>query len=298
MRSPLCYEFYKKLLDNPLVYRWYLLLGGESYSIRLDFPFDSVPRWGYGKPSHPKLYELINAQRDTYRDTLQRFLSLKEYLVKIPRFELSSEPSTPYWMNGWIPGLDGVALYSLLVFFNPKHYLEIGSGISTKFARRAIRDHNLRTKIISIDPHPRAEIDSICDTVIRQPLENVNLTVFDALEDGDVVFVDGSHRVFMNSDVTVFFLDVLPKLKQGVLIHIHEIFLPYDYPPEWRERYLSEQYLLAVSLLAGSERFEILLPNVFISRDQELSKVLLPLWTHEAMGGIESYGYSCYLKIK
>jgi hypothetical protein len=145
-------------------------------------------------------------------------------------------------------------------------------------AARAIRDQQLRTRIISIDPQPRAEIDALCESVIRDPLEKVDLAVFDQLVPGDILFIDSSHRVFTNSDVTVLFLDVLPRLQPGVLVHMHDIFLPHDYPPEWRDRYYSEQYMLAATLLAHGPRFRVALPNAFIAQDPQLSAILSPLW--------------------
>ena len=84
--------------------------------------------------------------------------------------------------------------------------------------------------------------------------------------------------VFTNSDVAVIFLEVLPRLQPGVLVHLHDIFLPYDYPPEWRDRYYSEQYVLAAMLLGQTSRFNVALPNAFIGRDPELRAVLAPLW--------------------
>ena len=85
----------------------------------------------------------------------------------------------------------------------------------------------------------------------------------------------------MNSDVTMLWLDVLPRLKPGVIVHIHDVFLPYDYPPEWASRYYSEQYMLAASLLAGNP-MEILFPSHFVQRDAALASRLDPLW--EALG--------------
>lgn len=121
-----------------------------------------------------------------------------------------------------------------------------------------------------MDPQPRAEIDSICDEVIRSRVEEVDPSVFRVLGQGDVLFVDNSHRVFMNSDATAVFLDILPTLPAGVFVHFHDIFLPADYPPEIRLRYYSEQYLLAAYLLGGRGTIDIVLPNAFISSDPEL----------------------------
>ena len=250
--------------------------------ILLDFPVNPTPRYGYGKPPHPKLYEIINRNRNAYKNTLGNFLRFKENFLNIP---LKNENNTkdPSWVNEFFTGLDAVTLYSLLCLNNPKRLVEIGSGYSTQFARRAIIDHSLKTKITSIDPHPRAGIDLICDTVIRQPLEDMDLSLFDELEAGDFLFVDGSHRCFTNSDVTVVFLEVLPRLRNGVLVEFHDIFLPYDYIPEWSERYYSEQYLLAVHILSENNKFNIIFPALFISKDAELNKILNPLWNDPRM---------------
>jgi Methyltransferase domain len=166
----------------------------------------------------------------------------------------------------------------MLVEFRPKRFVEVGSGYSTRFARRAIREHSMPTRITSIDPAPRAEIDQLCDSVIRRPLEEVDLCVFDELEPGDILFIDSSHRTFSNSDVTALFMDVLPRLRSGVVVHLHDIFWPYDYPPEWANRYYSEQYLLGAYLLGDrASRVTVLLPNAFVIHDRELAEVCKPL---------------------
>jgi hypothetical protein len=180
----------------------------------------------------------------------------------------------------------------------PKLFLEVGSGNSTKFAFKAVKDNKLETKIVSIDPHPREEIDIICDSIIRSPLEEVDLKIFDQLGENDILFIDNSHRVFMNSDVTTVFLDIIPKLKKGVIIQIHDIFLPYDYPDSWIERYYSEQYMLASYLLANPDFFEILMPSFFISNEIELKSVFDVFWDSEGLENIPRHGQSFWLRIK
>ena len=132
----------------------------------------------------------------------------------------------------------------------------------------------MQTRVVSIDPNPRAEVDGICDEVIRSPVESVDLSVFDRLGSGDMLYVDNSHRAFMNSDVTVVFLDVLPRLAPGVLVGLDDIYLPRDYPPEWRYRYYSEQYLLASLLLGDGDTLRIELPCAYAGQDHELRDVL------------------------
>ncbi len=99
----------------------------------------------------------------------------------------------------------------------------------------------------------------------------------------------------MNSDATVFFLEILPRLKPGILVHIHDIFLPFDYPPEWAGRIYPEQYLLACYLLAGS-RLQVELPNAFVSQDAELCSILDPIWRLEQMRGVAPHGVSFWVR--
>jgi predicted O-methyltransferase YrrM len=263
--------------------------------IKLAYPLRPAPRYGYGAPPHPLLFTLINNCRTSYAETLKSFLALQDRLLAISaRQRLDS--AEPCWINPSLPGLDALALYGLLALRKPRRYLEIGSGHSTKFARRAIADHRLPTQITSIDPQPRAEIDAICDRIIRQPLEDLDLAIIGELEAGDVVFFDGSHQCFTNSDVTVFFLDILPFLRPGTLIQIHDVTLPYDYPEEWMDRYYSEQYLLAVYLLARSEKAKVILPNAFITEEPQLRRILDPLWADRRMQDVESHGGSFWLE--
>ncbi|SEK28012.1 class I SAM-dependent methyltransferase [Nitrosovibrio tenuis] len=262
-----------------------------AYPVLLDYPIDSHPRYGHGKPPHPLLSKLIESNREKYGRLLSSFLNYADLLAAIPADD-SAGPDDPSWCNPYFMGLDAAALYSFLALKKPAIFFEIGSGNSTKFARRSITDHGLDTKIISCDPYPRAEIDAICDQVIRSPAEGMDLALLDQLEPGDILFVDNSHRVFMNSDATVVFLDILPRLKKGVIVHIHDVFLPLDYPPQWEERYYSEQYLLAAWLLAEGPKFEILLPNVFVSQDERLSKAIQPLWDRPELNNAYKYALS------
>jgi Methyltransferase domain len=242
-----------------------------------------APRYGEGKPSHPELTQLIASGRTRYAALLDRFSDLREDYSRIS-WSHKDDRQAPHWNNGWIPCLDGIALYCTLAIANPAVYLEVGSGNSTKFARRSIRDHGLRTQIISIDPYPRAECEALCDEVFRSPLESVDVAkAMSTLSSGDIVFLDGSHRSFMNSDATVFFLEMMPRVPSGGLVHIHDIFLPDDYPEVWKNRYYTEQYLLATWLLGGSAGYEVHCPNHFISKDPDLNEPLKRLWTNPRM---------------
>ncbi len=204
------------------------------------------------------------------------------------------DPREPYWFNSWFPPLDGMSLAALLKANGPTTFLEVGSGNSTKFARKAIEQHALNTKIISIDPFPRVEIDQMCDDVIRSPLEKVDLEIFDQLENGDVLLIDNSHRSFMNSDVTVFFTEVLPRLKPGVIYGIHDIFLPDDYHQIWADRYYNEQYLLAMYLLGGADGDNVLFPASYVARHSQYRERLTRYGSQIGLPELADLGTGCF----
>jgi hypothetical protein len=268
-----------------------------AVAIPLDYPVTPRPRFGHGLPTHEGLHRILDEGRDRYRAHLQAVLAHRERLLAIGMTEPAGSEE-PHWRNGFLPGLDAAALYTFVADGNPSTYLEVGSGTSTKFTRRAIRDHSLRTRIVSIDPQPRAEVDAICDEVVRAPLEDVDLSVFDQLDAGDILFVDNSHRVLPNSDATVVFLEVLPRLRSGVLVQIHDIFLPDDYPDWATERFYSEQYVLAAFLLGGGLPFTTELPAWFVATDPELQAMLNPLWEEPSMDGVQRHGGSYWLRIR
>ena len=271
----------RRLERHPVWHGVVLSAFGLRQPLFVDHLTDPRPRFGHGRPDHPAVREVIARGADRYARQLDEVVARREVLGRIPvRADLSG--TEPYWANGWLPPLDAAALCTFLAAGNPRRYVEIGSGNSTKFARRTIHDCGLRTRIISIDPAPRATVDRLCDQVVRQPLEDTDLALFSDLDAGDVVFFDGSHRVLMGSDVTVFFFEVLPRLRPGVLVHVHDIWLPSDYPPEWRWRHYSEQYLLAAFLL-GSPDFDIELPNAYVAAQPDLAGRLAPLWRQLAL---------------
>jgi hypothetical protein len=264
--------------------------------ITLEYPARPVPRYGYGKPPHPQLQSLISANDSRYAAHLRSFLEFTPDFLTVP-YSAAEDRTEPYWHNGFLPGLDIVSLHGFIAINRPKLLIEVGSGNSTRVAKRAMRLHSPETRLISIDPQPRAEIDSLCDAVYRCGMEDVDLAIFDELGGGDILFVDGSHRAFMNSDVCAVFLDVLPRLRSGVWVQFHDICLPFDYALEWRERFFSEQYLLACYLLNGGRRLAIELPNYYVSSTDGLRAMMEPLWGREELRGVEKHGHSFWVRM-
>ena len=255
-----------------------------SRPIVVAYASEPRPRWGHGRPPHAGLEAVIGAGRARYEASIRE---LGQYRAAMEAIADVAEPDSEEasWTNPYLSGLDAAALYGMIATKRPKRYLEIGSGYSTRLVARAKRDQRLATRILSIDPTPRASVDSLCDEVMRSPMEDIDLATFDRLELGDVLFFDGSHHAFMNSDVVTLFLDVLPRLKAGVLVHVHDIFLPFDYPPDWVDRYYSEQYLLAMALIANWRALEVVFPCQYIARDPALWSLAQSALGSRAAGG-------------
>lgn len=265
--------------------------------MEFDYPYARKTRpWERSRGIH-QLFHLLEASNARAAEVLEGFAALRAPLGRIrARAQPSDPPGTPHFDNDFLPALDAIALYGFLARHDPRVYLEIGSGNSTRFAARAIADHGLRTRIVSVDPHPRAEIDELCDEVVRQPLEELEPERFTELTPEDLVFLDGSHRSFQSSDVTVFFLELLPVLPRGLIYGIHDVFLPADYPLHWVDRWYNEQYLLATYLLGGAGGDEVLLPCFHAMSQAALFARLDPLWSLPALADVPRFGCSFWLR--
>jgi Methyltransferase domain len=240
-----------------------------SETVQDYYPISPRPRWGYENPPHAAIQRVLEGQRVNFEAALTDLGRHRDALYAVS-YAYDPAGLTPRWDNVWFSCLDAASLIGFLLTRRPQRYIEIGSGHSTLFARHAVRWGELKTTITSIDPQPRADIDSICDEMVRCPLEDCAPEFFDALMPADILFFDGSHRVFTNSDTTTLFFDILPRLRPGVLVHLHDIFLPSDYPAVWNGRLYSEQYLLGAQLLCGAPPFKVVLPSYFVCMDENL----------------------------
>jgi hypothetical protein len=150
--------------------------------------------------------------------------------------------------QSWFPSLDAAVAYTLVRERKPQRIVEVGSGHSTRVLSRALGGVG---EIVAIDPAPRADIIDLPGVrVVPSTLQAAPLELFDGLRAGDALFIDSSHILMPGSDVDILLNRVLPMLPAGVLIHIHDIFLPFDYPPIWGWRAYNEQQGI-LPLLAG-----------------------------------------------
>lgn len=283
----------KNMIEN-----WYRFLSPKYQSLFSEYKVNMKPRYGYGLKAHTLLYDIINNNRHVYSDILHDALKYKEIFQNIKSVENEKRATEPVYNNGFLPGLDIIGIYTIIAKFKPSKYIEVGSGNSTKVAYKSVQENNLKTEIISIDPMPRAEIDVLANKIIREPFENTNFEFIFSLKENDILFIDNSHRILPNSDSMVFYLEVLPRLAKGVIVHIHDIYLPYDYPQFMCDRFYSEQYGLAMYILANSSKYTPLLPNYFISEDKELSSIIAPIWDHPSLTNVEKHGGSFWFKIE
>ncbi|MBS0362174.1 MAG: class I SAM-dependent methyltransferase [Proteobacteria bacterium] len=271
-------------------------LGHHDFKI-VDYDYRAEIRYGGQRPAHPELRAQIETGRDRYAAFLDAAAALQPDFADV-QLGGTYDQAEPFWLNSWFPPLDAIALTTMLKAHNPARMVEIGSGVSTKYARRAIQRYGLRTRITSVDPQPRNEVDKLCDEVLRRPLERCDIALFEALEPGDIFFLDSSHRSFQGSDVTVFFLEILPRLKPGVVVQVHDIYLPYDYISGHLNRLWNEQYLLASALIFAPGRFEILFPSWFVVQDPALSSQAETLFRKGAMSDLSLYGASFWMRVR
>ena len=169
---------------------------------------------------------------------------------------------------------DAEILFSMVRKRQPKRIIEVGTGTSTKVIAKALacnleKDPGATCEFVSIDPYPNREAIAQIpggSRVIQKPVQDVPLETFEELEAGDIFFIDSSHVVAVGSDVRFEILDALPRLAPGVIVHLHDIHLPYEYKREWvmeSFRFWNEAYLLQ-AFLAYNNSFRVLISGCYL----------------------------------
>jgi hypothetical protein len=162
--------------------------------------------------------------------------------------------------------VDAEILYCMVRHFKPQLMIEIGSGNSTLVSANALlknAETGRHAELIAIEPFPNPAIEAGMNglkRLIKTNVQSVPLSEFEALAENDILFIDSSHVLKEASDVWYEYLEILPRLKKGVVVHVHDIFLPFPYPKSWvvdELRFWNEQYLLQ-ALLTYSSAFQVL----------------------------------------
>jgi hypothetical protein len=199
------------------------------------------------RPPYVPILRLFQQHHDVFLDLLT---SIDEFAGDLLRIH-NDPPPAPRWDQDWFPRLDAAAAYTVVRRTQPERIVEVGAGHSTRFFARAVADGELNTAITAIDPAPRARLDGLDVRLISKTVERVGDRPFMDLGEGDVLSIDSSHVLMPGTDVDVLLNRVLPNLPPGILVHLHDIFLPDDYPEEWTWRGYNEQLGVAALLLGG-----------------------------------------------
>ncbi|MEA4820748.1 MAG: class I SAM-dependent methyltransferase [Erysipelotrichales bacterium] len=158
--------------------------------------------------------------------------------------------------NDQVSGADPFILHALVRELKPRRIVEVGGGYTTLVSAKAVRQ-NGSGEIVTIEPYPRPFLARALDGVgrlERRPLQEIDLELFASLGEDDILFIDSTHVSRIGSDVNRLFLEILPRLAPGVWVHVHDIFLPYDYPETWTrdmQFFWTEQYLLQAFLIGN-----------------------------------------------
>lgn len=232
------------------------LLGRRPQGFFIPYRYaDSLPPPGQREPyaAVAGLFDRHSGEFDTWLDRIARWGEALSAIGGDP-------PPAPRWTQDWFPALDGAIAYAVLRHVRPNRVVEVGSGHSTRFMLRAIADARAaeapywRPAFTAIDPAPRASIEALDLTLLRTTVDRAPPEVFRLLGPGDILFLDSSHILVPGSDVDLLLNRVLPTLPPGVLVHVHDVFLPDDYPAGWAWRGYSEQLALIPLLLFGGFR--------------------------------------------
>ena len=196
-------------------------------------------------------------------------LFLREFSAEYDELPIDKTPVPHqfYYNNGFFGCVDPEVLYGMIRHFRPRRVIEVGSGFSTLLAAEALRVNASNGEgageLLTIDPFPneiiRAGIPGLSELRTSR-VQDVPLEVFETLRENDILFIDSSHVVHLDSDVRYQILDILPRLAKGVVVHFHDIFLPNEYPRRWvcdLKRFWNEQYFLQ-AFLAFNTTFETL----------------------------------------
>jgi len=200
-------------------------------------------------------------------ELVEYFQDLRSFL---PIHKEDKPDSRLYLINGTYMAVDAHMYYALIRHLRPKRIIEVGAGFSTLFAYEALKRGNLfdHTQLHVVEPYPEAIIKEGLESIAkvrREFVQNVELAFFDQLESGDILFIDSTHVVKEGNDVLYLYLEVLPRLKPGVFVHVHDISLPEPYPSCYLDYgwFWNEQYLLQAYLINNS-RVKILWPGNYL----------------------------------
>lgn len=207
--------------------------------------------------------------RETHQfDLISKF---KEAYTELPFNEFQTEGLRYFFQNDFFSYSDAIILYCMMRFKKPQNIIEIGSGFSSALILDVNEIFlNSKVHIQFIEPNPERLVSLLKqdedEKIIKSKIQQVDLGIFDKLSAGDFLMIDTSHVCKSGSDVNFIYFNILPKLKKGTLVHIHDIFYPFEYPDKWiidEKRSWNEIYLLR-ALLQDSDSYKIIYFNSYM----------------------------------
>jgi len=225
----------------------------------------SLPETLWSRPSELVGIHMNDAEQ---LKLLRSFSRFRDEYQHFPTGE-PRERNQFYLGNGLFDGVDALVAYCMIRHFQPRLAIEVGGGFSSVVLGQAA-EKNKNSGVICIEPFPREFLREGfpgLQSLIEKKVQDIGLEFFSQLASGDILFIDSSHTVKIGGDVNYLFLEVVPRLKPGVIVHVHDIFLPFEYRRDWvldEFRFWTEQYLLQAFLIFNSE-FEVLMANSYLN---------------------------------
>ena len=245
-----------------------------GYHIRKIHYYEPIPDFREITQSSLTTRRVSSAIHFQLDEQLQLLTAISAYSDELKALSIAGKDNGFPFKNEYFAGLDAAAYYALIRHLRPQKVVEIGSGYSTRIADKALgknRSEGHHGELVCIEPYPEPRLlEARVEIELKQVrIEEVPLEYFDTLESGDILFIDSSHAVKCQGDVVREFLEILPRLKPGVWVHVHDIFFPFDYPAEWlieKRIAFTEQYLLE-AFLAFNEQYAARLCNSWLSAE-------------------------------
>lgn len=253
IRLPLTYRLWDSFGVTPIRYHYYQPIPRLDELPEITWACDGLTGIDFRIDSQLSLLSKLNSQRE---------------LSALP-IDGPDDSSRFFYNNTTFGSGDAEIYYSVIRHFRPKRIIEIGGGYSTLVAHHAVKANGNGGEHICIEPFEMPWLEKVGLTnVIRSKVEDLPIELFGNLQENDILFIDSSHVLRPGGDVWFEYLRIMPILKSGVLVHIHDVFLPYQYPKAWltiQRLYWNEQYLLQ-AILQNSKSFEVVLALHFLSK--------------------------------
>jgi len=229
------------------------------------------------------------------KEMISEWHSLLPFLTTIP-FSAERTDSHRYaFVNDAYSWGDGSILHAMIRKYRPKRIIEVGSGWSSVCIIDTIESYlDNECETTFIEPYPQLLKDLMKTTSIRikileNKVQSVPLSVFDELKAGDILFIDSTHLLRTGSDVCFELFEVLPKLAQGVIVHFHDIFWPFEYPKQWAvndNRSWNELYAIRAYLMNNDDWRIIFFNDYFVKVERELIDRAYPNFLKNSGGAL------------